>query len=253
MFTSQIFPSSSIWFSIRPKDVHVPQLFCGWKDRDTELFDSSSSGSRATPFEAMWKSRCIRCRLQVVIVVVFMLRLISQGPNLVSQHAFSSKASRTWPTSPMSRVDCKQSSESRVFHKPSNPKWTWPLSLVILTFSLSASKVQPPRLSSSKVGLARQAFAGGLEGCDHHGAGRYEFEARRFDAFKIIQMLISWWFVKHVFFECLKQVEPGRTMRDVLWICVFTFFCSAPYVCSYRCVFVVFLYVFVYIYILKLY
>ena len=140
----------------------------------------------------MWKSRCIRCRLQVVIVVVFMLRLISQGPNLVSQHAFSSKASRTWPTSPMSRVDCKQSSESRVFHKPSNPKWTWPLSLVILTFSLSASKVQPPRLSSSKVGLARQAFAGGLEGCDHHGAGRYEFEARRFDAFKIIQMLISW-------------------------------------------------------------
>lgn len=21
-----------------------------------------------------------------------------------------------------------------------------------------------------------QAFAGGLEGCDHHGAGRYEFE-----------------------------------------------------------------------------
>lgn len=131
----------------------------------------------------MWKSRCIRCRLQVVIIVVFMvfmLRLISQGPNLVSQHAFSSKASRTWPTSPMSRVNCKQSSESRVFHKPSNPKWTWPLSLVILTFSLSASKVQPPRLSSSKVGLARQAFAGGLEGCDHHGAGRYEFDPLNF-------------------------------------------------------------------------
>ena len=176
------------------------------------------------PFEAMWKSRCIRCRLQVVIIVVLMLRLISLGPDLVSQHAFSSKASRTWPTSPMSRVNCKQSSESRVFHKPSNPKWTWPLSLVILTFSLSASKVQPPRLSSSKVGLARQAFAGGLEGCDHHGAGRYEFEARRFDAFQIIQMLISWWFVKHVFFACLKQVEPGRKMRDVLWICVFRFF-----------------------------
>ena len=196
-----------------------------------ETQNSSSSGSRATrrhgPFEAMWKSRCIRCRLQVVIIVVFMvfmLRLISLGP-LVSQHAFSSKASRTWPTSPVSRVNCKQSSESRVFHKPSNPKWTWPLSLVILTFSLSASKVQPPRLSSSKVGLARQAFAGGLEGCDHHGAGRYEFEARRFDAFKIIQMLISWWFVKHVFFECLKQVEPGRTIGGrPMNLCLYVFF-----------------------------
>ena len=120
-------------------------------------------------------------QVMVVIVMVLMLRpLISLGPthpNLyVSQHAFSPKPARTWPTSPMSGV--KQSSESRVFHKPSNPKWTWPLSLVIPTFSLSASNIQPPRLSSSKVGLARQAFAGGLEGCDHHGAGRYEFEAR---------------------------------------------------------------------------
>eukprot|EP00435_Cladocopium_sp_Y103_P021108 s932_g5.t1 len=135
---------------------------------------------RHGPFEAMWKSRC---RLQVIVIIVMamMLRpLITLGPNLyVSQHAFLSKPSQT-TTSPMSRVNCKQSSESRVFHKPSNPKWTWPLSLVILTFSLSASNVQPLRLSSSKVGLARQAFAGGLEGCDHHGAGRYEFDPLNF-------------------------------------------------------------------------
>ena len=36
-------------------------------------------------------------------------------------------------------------------------------------------------------------------------------------------------------------------------LCLYVFLGSAPYVCSYRFVFVVFLYVFVYIYILKLY
>ena len=63
----------------------------------------------------------------------------------------------------------------RIFRvAPSNPKWTWPISLMIL--SLSASNLQSSsRLSSTKL----QAFAGGLEGCDYHGAGRYEFETRR--------------------------------------------------------------------------
>ena len=64
------------------------------------------------------------------------------------------------------------------------------MSLMILTLSLSASssrassfslpKAAPrtPRtvisLTKSKVQL--QAFAGGLEGCDHHGGGRYELD-----------------------------------------------------------------------------
>lgn len=58
----------------------------------------------------------------------------------------------------------------RFCHRPSNPKWTWPLSL-ILTFSLSASNLRARgRFTRLK------AFAKGLEGCDHHGAGRYEFD-----------------------------------------------------------------------------
>ena len=133
------------------------------------------------PSVAMWKSRvrsgCPKpSKVQVgsqviqVIIVVLMLRPLLTGPHLCAQ-TFLSKPSRVnaVPSSLQRDVNYNQ---SRLFHKPSNPKWTWPLSLVILTFSVSASSFQStPGRSSVKL----QAFAGGLEGCDHHGAGRYEF------------------------------------------------------------------------------
>ncbi|CAK9081929.1 Fucoxanthin-chlorophyll a-c binding protein [Durusdinium trenchii] len=55
---------------------------------------------------------------------------------------------------------------------------------MILTFSLSASSVQTSsrfcRRWSNKQSTKLQAFAGGLEGCDYHGAGRYEFDPLNF-------------------------------------------------------------------------
>ena len=132
--------------------------------------------------KTMWKNRYgarSGCppkpsRFQAFAMVMLSWPLLLGGPRLyASDRAFLSKP-KAWPT--LSTDVAEAYKPSRVFQKPSNPKWTWPLSLAILTFSLSASSFHPrDRLSSSTVKL--QAFAGGLEGCDHHGAGRYEFEA----------------------------------------------------------------------------
>ena len=133
--------------------------------------------------KTMWKNRygarggCPPkpSRFQAVAMVMLSCPLLLGGPRLyASERAFLSKPKASPALSTDVAAAYKPSSPSRVFQKPSNPKWTWPLSLAILTFSLSASSFHPRRLSSSTMKL--QAFAGGLEGCDHHGAGRYEFE-----------------------------------------------------------------------------
>jgi len=137
--------------------------------------------------KTMWKNRygarggCPPkpSRFQAVAMVMLSCPLLLGGPRLyASERAFLSKPKASPALSTDVAAAYKPSSPSRVFQKPSNPKWTWPLSLAILTFSLSASSFHPRRLSSSTMKL--QAFAGGLEGCDHHGAGRYEFDPLNF-------------------------------------------------------------------------
>lgn len=85
-------------------------------------------------------------KLQAVVLI-----LILEWPSSFSTYGSPSLKAPAW-------------TKPRV--KPSNPKWTWPMSLMIL--SLSASEPVPRRLTLN-------AFAGGLEGSNHHGAGRYEF------------------------------------------------------------------------------
>ena len=144
-----------------------------------------------------------------LMLMIFSWPLFSlSGPHLYSERTFLSKPSRTSSNlTVQARSGVKDHRQNRgVFHKPSNPKWTWPLSLMILTFSLSASSVQTSsrfcRRWSNKQSTKLQAFAGGLEGCDYHGAGRYEFDPS-----------LECWSVSFVC-VCVESTEESRSSQE---------------------------------------
>jgi len=124
---------------------------------------------------------------------ILIVHRISPTARALSRDTFisTSHASRPAPVVPSGLMPAHHSGAGRSREScepPAKPKWSWPLSLgLILALSLSASnsrvsgsslhKASPRTLipiAKSRVKL--QAFAGGLEGCDHHGAGRYEFD-----------------------------------------------------------------------------